>query len=90
MRKAAQRPETRRNGNGDAHRLQRLRRERADLTARLSVIEAKLSKLASAAGVARSSAESFDRWLDDLTAGLPQLPPLPANFSRADLYDDHD
>jgi hypothetical protein len=32
----------------------------------------------------------LDRWLDDLAAGLPSLPTLPADFSRADLYAEHD
>jgi hypothetical protein len=33
--------------------------------------------------------EEFDRLLDDLSSG-PPLATLPADFSRADLYDDHD
>ena len=32
----------------------------------------------------------FNQWLRDLSAGMPPLPPLPGDFSRADLYDDHD
>jgi hypothetical protein len=32
----------------------------------------------------------FRQSLTDLSAGLPPLPPIPANLSRADLYDDHD
>ena len=32
----------------------------------------------------------FDRLLDEFSRGLPPLPPLPADFSRADLYADHD
>ena len=32
----------------------------------------------------------FDRQLDELSRGLPPLPPLPADFSRADLYADHE
>jgi hypothetical protein len=32
----------------------------------------------------------FSQWLIDLSAGMPPVPPLPADFSRADLYDDHD
>ncbi len=31
----------------------------------------------------------FDRLLAELAAG-PPLPVLPADFSRADIYDDHD
>jgi hypothetical protein len=36
------------------------------------------------------SDEEFDRLLDELSEGLPPLPPLPADFSRADIYADHD
>jgi hypothetical protein len=34
--------------------------------------------------------QELDQWFADLGEGLPPLPPLPADFSRADLYDDHD
>jgi hypothetical protein len=34
--------------------------------------------------------EEFDRVLDELAAGPEDLPPLPADFSRADIYLDHD
>ena len=36
------------------------------------------------------SQTEFRQWLTDLSAGMPALPPIPADFSRADLYDDHD
>ena len=32
----------------------------------------------------------LDRWLDEFAAGLPSLPTLPGDFSRADLYAEHD
>lgn len=32
----------------------------------------------------------FQQWLTEVSAGMPPLPPLPSDFSRADLYDDHD
>jgi len=32
----------------------------------------------------------FDRWLDELSEGTEHLPSLPPDFSRADLYADHD
>ena len=32
----------------------------------------------------------FERWLDDLAAGSGAEASLPADFSRADVYDDHD
>ena len=35
------------------------------------------------------SLEEFDRLLDDLSDG-PPLPHLPDDFSRADIYADHD
>ncbi len=36
------------------------------------------------------SLEEFDRLLDEVSEGLPPLPPLPADFSLADVYTDHD
>lgn len=33
--------------------------------------------------------DEFDRLLDELSSG-PPLPRLPASFSRADIYADHD
>jgi hypothetical protein len=40
-------------------------------------------------GVQLSPAE-FDRRLDELSEGLPSIPTLPADWSRADVYTDHD
>jgi len=37
----------------------------------------------------RPTQAEFERLLGDLAAG-PPLPVLPADFSRADIYDDHD
>jgi hypothetical protein len=37
----------------------------------------------------RPSQAEFERLLGDLATG-PSLPVLPADFSRADIYDDHD
>lgn len=37
----------------------------------------------------RPTDEEFDRHLKELASG-PPVPSLPADFSRADLYDDHD
>jgi hypothetical protein len=34
-------------------------------------------------------AEDFERGLDELAEGLPPLPTLPADFSRAAIYGDH-
>lgn len=36
------------------------------------------------------SLEEFDRVLDELVVGSENLAPLPSNFSRADIYMDHD
>jgi hypothetical protein len=36
------------------------------------------------------SAAEFEQWLLDLPAGMPDVPPLPDDFSRADIYNDHD
>jgi len=33
--------------------------------------------------------DEFERGLDELSEGLPGLPPLPADFSRADIYGEH-
>jgi hypothetical protein len=34
--------------------------------------------------------DQFDRWLDELSEGTDGLPDLPPDFSRADIYNDHD
>ena len=34
--------------------------------------------------------EQFDAILDELADSMPAVPPLPADFSRADIYADHD
>jgi hypothetical protein len=36
------------------------------------------------------SLDEVDRLLDELSEGLPPLPALPIDFSRDDLYADHD
>jgi hypothetical protein len=36
------------------------------------------------------SLEEFDRDMDELAVGLEGLPVLPSDFSRADIYADHD
>lgn len=33
--------------------------------------------------------DEFERGLEELAAGLGPLPPLPADFSRADVYGEH-
>jgi len=34
--------------------------------------------------------DEFDRLLEEISEGLPALPSLPADFSRKDIYGDHD
>ena len=36
------------------------------------------------------SLADFDQLLDALAAGPPGMPPLPEDFSRRDIYSDHD
>ena len=67
----------------------RLRAERRKIAAQLARVDKQILKLARPKSEA-PSLEEFDRLIDDLTSGLDNLPPLPADFSRADLYDDHD
>jgi hypothetical protein len=40
-------------------------------------------------GQAPSDLAEFERRLDELSEGLPQLPTLPTDFSRADIYGEH-
>lgn len=50
----------------------------------------KLAETDSLAQTANFSLEEFDRDMDQLAAGLESLPVLPQDFSRADIYADHD
>ena len=45
---------------------------------------------AEAASVAEVLPTDFDRLVDELSEGLPPLPTLPTDWSRAQLYADHD
>jgi len=36
------------------------------------------------------SSSEFAQWLKDVAVDMPGVPPLPADFSRADIYNDHD
>jgi hypothetical protein len=40
-------------------------------------------------GKGSSDLDEFERGLDELAEGLPALPTLPADFSRADIYGEH-
>ena len=61
------------------------------LSARLQRLDAQLRSLEEQR-IDRNipSARQLNKWLNEITLDLPDLPPLPANFSRADIYDDHD
>jgi len=72
-----------------ATEIARLKRERQRLSSRLNMVDAKLGTWKRSKRRPPTS-EEVDRWLDELSAGLPDLPSLPRDFSRADLYDDHD
>jgi hypothetical protein len=88
MRKTANRQ---RNRPKSAAQLAALRNERKKLTARLEMVDSKISQMsASHAPRKPQTAAEIDRWLEELADGFPTAPPLPSDFSRADLYDDHD
>lgn len=43
-------------------------------------------------GTAATNADTaaFDRWLDEISDGLPLLPRLPRQLTREDIYGEHD
>ena len=43
-----------------------------------------------AGGNGSNGVDNPDGWLDELADGLPDLPPLPRDFSTKDIYADHD
>jgi hypothetical protein len=66
----------------------------ANASARKISLDDYLRKLAETDSLTASapnlSLEEFDRDMDELAAGLEGLPVLPQDFSRADIYADHD
>lgn len=42
------------------------------------------------ASLSSTTLDEFDRDMDALSDGLEHLPILPRDFSRADIYNDHD
>jgi hypothetical protein len=72
-------------------KLHRLRDERRKLSGRLAKLDRQLAQLAPPTKdkQARNSA-ALNRWFDELSEALDRLPSLPNDFSRTDLYDDHD
>ena len=67
----------------------RLQSQMRRLSARMTRLDKELSKL-SAAEKPVPSVEMLDRWLDELSDAVVDLPPLPTDFARGDLYNDHD
>jgi hypothetical protein len=89
MGKVAQRPVSR-PPSQERNRLNRLRGERRKAMLRLQQIDIELAKLQSHRVERPPSPRQLDRWFEDLSDGLSAVPPLPLDFSRADLYADHD
>jgi hypothetical protein len=71
-------------------RLSQLRDRRRKLSAQVAKLDKQIARLTPAKSQKPIDSAAIDRWLDELSQGLGELPPLPADFSRADLYDDHD
>ncbi len=72
-------------------RLNHLKNERRKLTARMQKLDAQLAKLGKSRQPGRlPTPQDLEHWFDELGQGMPPVSPLPAGFSRADIYDDHD
>lgn len=72
-------------------RLVRLRGERKRVALKLAELDRQISRLKPSQGEGKiPSAGQLNRWLDDLADGFPAVSTLPTDFSRADLYGDHD
>ncbi|MGD0769368.1 MAG: hypothetical protein ABSB42_14390 [Tepidisphaeraceae bacterium] len=88
MGKLAERPAAHRK-SAKTDRLTHLQNQRRKLSARMAQLDRELSKLSPTEKRA-PSVEVLDRWLDELSDAVEDLPSLPADFARADLYNDHD
>jgi hypothetical protein len=72
-------------------RLRHLRRQRQSLSSQLAKIDREITRITpNGRDKKPQNLAALNRWLDELSAGFPHVPALPADFSRADLYDDHD
>jgi hypothetical protein len=71
-------------------RLARLRDERRKLSTRLSQLDKEIARLKPAKDKKVLNKEAINRWFEDISRDLDHLVSLPADFSRADLYVDHD
>lgn len=90
MRKLAEKPRKLHRPNAKREVL-RLRDERRKLSGQLAGIEMQLAKLAPGSKDKKAPSPAIlNRWLEELSEGLDDLPALPADFSRAEIYDDHD
>ncbi len=71
-----------------------LKKLRAQAAARHTPFDAYLEAFVQAADQTSfngaTSLEEFDRVLDELSAPLPGAPSLPADFTRSDIYANHD
>jgi hypothetical protein len=72
-----------------ARHLARLQGERRKLSARLAKLNREIEGLSAKTKIA-PSVEDLDHWIDEISEGLDDLSPLPADFARDDLYADHD
>lgn len=70
--------------------LNKLRDQRRQIAVRLAKLDAEISKISTKSGKKAMSPSELEKWFEEMTAGLQGLPPLPADFSRADLYSDDD
>jgi hypothetical protein len=72
-------------------RIRQLRARRQRLERELDRLDIQLAKLDVKSNQKNGNSQrfDFDAWVDELTRG-PELPPLPSDFSRADIYGDHD
>ncbi len=71
-------------------KLARLRRQHRALASKLQQINGKIAKLSPVVRHKKLSPEALDRILDELANGPRPARSLAADFSRTDIYDDHD
>jgi hypothetical protein len=91
MGKLSRPPQARRAAADRRRRVGQLRAKRRELAVRIQQLDTELGKLTPrSAPMPAPSPDQLDQWFEQISQGLPELPPLPTDFSRADLYDDHD
>lgn len=90
MRKLARPPKAPLTPADRRRRIVQLRAKRRELASRIQHLDAEMSELAPGSTPTPASPEQLDQWFEQMSEGLAKLPPLPADFSRGDLYDDHD